>query len=47
MNLAIFDFALSEDSMRSIAGLDLRQTLFGDPRDVERIEWLKGYKVEG
>lgn len=43
-NLAIFDFALSEDSMRAIAGLDSKQTLFINHRDVERIEWLKGYK---
>src|SRR6476659_7102576 len=39
-NFSIFDFALSEDEMRSIAELDTGKSSFFDHRDPAMIKWL-------
>ena len=39
-NMDIFDFQLTDDQMRRIAGLDGGVSLFFDHRDPERVSWL-------
>lgn len=45
-NLAIFDFHLSEDDMKAIASLDIKQSLFFDHRDPNMVKWLSERKLE-
>ena len=39
-NISIFDFALDSDDKAQIAKLNKGKSLFFDPQDVKRIEWL-------
>ena len=39
-NLAVFDFALSDDEMAAIATLDTKTSLFFDHRDPAMVKWL-------
>lgn len=39
-NLRIFDFALSEDDMRAIAGMDNKQSAFFSHQDPAMVEWF-------
>ena len=41
-NLDVFDFALTEEEMGTIAGMDTKQTLFFDHRDPERAAAIGG-----
>ncbi|WP_109078290.1 aldo/keto reductase [Aggregatibacter kilianii] len=42
-NLAVFDFALSEEDKQAIATLDLGESQFIDHHSIEAMRWLKGY----
>ncbi|MDO4229754.1 MAG: aldo/keto reductase [Capnocytophaga sp.] len=41
-NLNIFDFSLSEEDKKAIAGLDLGESQFFNHADIGRIKWIKG-----
>lgn len=41
-NLAVFDFALTDDEMTAIAGLDQGRSLFFSHYDPEIVTWLAG-----
>jgi 2,5-diketo-D-gluconate reductase A len=45
-NLDVFDFALTDDEMTRIAGLDTGSTLFFDHRDPAMVSWLGGRRVD-
>ncbi|GHA16392.1 hypothetical protein GCM10010329_44090 [Streptomyces spiroverticillatus] len=46
-NLDVFDFALTDEQMASIAGLDTGASLFFDHRDPEMVAWLSKRRLEG
>jgi len=43
-NFNVFDFALTDEDMQEIAGLDQRKSLFFSHYDPEMVQWLIGYK---
>ena len=43
-NLDIFDFSLSEDDMKEIAGLDTGKSLFFDHHDPEVVKMFMGWR---
>ena len=45
-NLAVFDFALSDDEMTRIAALDTGASVFFDHRDPAMVAWLGGRRVD-
>jgi 2,5-diketo-D-gluconate reductase A len=45
-NIDVFDFALTDDEMARIAGLDTGGTLFFDHADPEWVSRLKGVRVD-
>ncbi|WP_326758986.1 aldo/keto reductase [Streptomyces phaeochromogenes] len=45
-NLAVFDFALTDAEMASIAGLDTGATLFFDHHDPEIVNWLSARRLD-
>ena len=45
-NLDVFDFALTDDEMTRIAGLDTGASVFFDHRDPAMVSWLGGRRVD-
>ncbi|WP_326607942.1 aldo/keto reductase [Streptomyces sp. NBC_01800] len=45
-NLDVFDFALTDDEMASIATLDTGATLFFDHHDLEIVKWLSARRLD-
>lgn len=45
-NMAILDFALSDDDMQKITALDTATSAFFSHRDPARIEWLTSRKID-
>ncbi|MDT0550000.1 MULTISPECIES: aldo/keto reductase [Streptomyces] len=45
-NLAVFDFALTDAEMASIAGLDTGASLFFDHHDPEIVKWLSARRLD-
>lgn len=45
-NFNIFDFELDEKDLESIKGLDMKQSLFFDHRDPEKVKWLGTRKID-
>ncbi|MFF1261234.1 aldo/keto reductase [Streptomyces sp. NPDC058321] len=45
-NLDVFDFALTDDEMASIAALDTGATLFFDHHDTEIVNWLSARRLD-
>ena len=45
-NFEVFDFALSEEQMGKIAGLDTDESLFFDHRDPAMVSRLGGHRVD-
>ncbi|MCD7923541.1 MAG: aldo/keto reductase [Bacteroides sp.] len=43
-NFNVFDFALTDEDMQEIAGLDQRKSLFFSHYNPEMVQWLIGYK---
>lgn len=43
-NFNVFDFALTDEDMQEIAGLDQKKSLFFSHYDPEMVKWLIGYK---
>ncbi|MER5689240.1 aldo/keto reductase [Streptomyces sp. NPDC002205] len=46
-NLDVFDLALTDDEMASIATLDTGATLFFDHHDLEIVKWLSARRLDG
>ncbi|MFE6826281.1 aldo/keto reductase [Streptomyces sp. NPDC057690] len=46
-NLDVFDFALTDDQMAAIAGLDTGASLFFDHHDPEIVKWLSARRLDG
>jgi 2,5-diketo-D-gluconate reductase A len=45
-NIDVFDFELTDDQMRQIAGLDTGTTLFFDHHDPEMVDWLSKRRLD-
>lgn len=45
-NIDVFDFALTDDQMAAIAGLDTGTTLFFDHHDPEMVAWLSKRRLD-
>ncbi|KRE80869.1 aldo/keto reductase [Arthrobacter sp. Soil762] len=45
-NLAVFDFAITEEQMSRIAALDAGTSLFFDHRDPAMVTWLGGRRID-
>lgn len=45
-NFNIFDFELDEKDLESIKSLDLKQSLFFDHRDPDKVKWLASRKLD-
>ncbi|OKP98227.1 aldo/keto reductase [Paenibacillus sp. P46E] len=45
-NFDIFDFALDQEDMASIAALDTKQSLFFSHRDPEMVKWISNRKLD-
>ncbi|WP_102408331.1 aldo/keto reductase [Parabacteroides bouchesdurhonensis] len=43
-NFNVFDFALTNEDMQEIGGLDQKKSLFFSHYDLEMVQWLVGYK---